>query len=138
MSKNLEGVVIERALVLMDKGWARGDWAVDVNGEEVAYWSKKAVAFCAAGSIYRAVLEVTGRRCIELGRSIEERIDYWMDNEGLMAINDSAGKAAAMKAMRGYLKAGPLPPRKTMWFCEDISYWKGAPKLAKLKQLEVL
>lgn len=87
MSKSIESTVLERAMKIMEAGWTQDNYAEDERGEYVPYWSKKAVAFCAVGAIYRATMEVTGRRNMRLARKFED------------------GWAAVRRVMRRRLKA---------------------------------
>lgn len=42
--------VLKRARKLVEKGWCKGPYATDKNGNEVDKYSKQAVCFCPAGA----------------------------------------------------------------------------------------
>ena len=61
MSNTLEHQVVARALALLRAGWVEGNWAVDAEGQSVAWYSNRATQFCAEGAIKRAVRDVLGQ-----------------------------------------------------------------------------
>jgi hypothetical protein len=53
-------MVMERAIELVESGWANGVWALNAKGEPCDWESRDAVAFCAVGAIMRATQELLG------------------------------------------------------------------------------
>ena len=106
MSKTIERQVLERALKIMESGWTQGHYAQNERGDPAAYWSKKAVSFCAVGAIYRATMEVTGRRNLRLALKFEEAIDRSLKSpfSCLLVLNDEEGWAAVRRVLRKRLK----------------------------------
>ncbi len=74
MSKPIEAQVLERALLLLNKGWVQDSFAEDKKGLEVSPLSKSAVSFCAVGAIRRAVFDVTGKKNPELVTAVERGV----------------------------------------------------------------
>ena len=95
MSKSIERMVIERALQIMKKGWCDYSWAKDAKGDRVAWYSPRAMSFCAEGAVRRAVRELAGKRNYKLAENILRRMP-----ENIMVLNDGEGKRAVMKLMR--------------------------------------
>jgi hypothetical protein len=51
-------MVIERAIELVESGWAKDVWTLDAEGQPCDWESRDAVAFCAVGAIMRATQEL--------------------------------------------------------------------------------
>lgn len=103
MRMSVERPVIERAIQLLERGWAMDAYAVDKAGRTVSYWSTHAERFCAAGAILRAVFDVMGRKDMRLSRSIETRINGPLYRRGtsLITLNDGDGdRKGVIRAMR--------------------------------------
>ena len=95
MSKSIEALVIERALQIMKRGWTNLTWAKDAEGNQVAWYSPRAVSFCAEGAVRLAVRELVGKGNHQLGETILRRMP-----NNVLVVNDGEGKRAVMKLMR--------------------------------------
>ena len=101
MSKNIDRMVMERAIKLVDAGWIQGCWARDANGRCVDWGAEDAVAFCAVGAIMRATRELLGSDIHPFIWSYR-RMSCLTNEEAadMMATNDVGTKEMTLEMMR--------------------------------------
>ena len=100
MSKTMDRMVWERAIALIEKGWAKYTYARDAKGNEVNMFDTSAVKFCAEGAVMRAARDVFGNDCLE--ERFFERFD---GDPSLVTMNDRGCKAAVLKLFRAHAEA---------------------------------
>jgi ketosteroid isomerase-like protein len=105
MSKSLNHMILERAIELVEAGWAQGVWAHDARGMPCDWQSDDAVAFCVVGAILRAHQELLGvsqDRVWPIGR-MPSLAGY--EAEEMMTKNDHGTQESTLAMLRDKLAA---------------------------------
>lgn len=80
--------ILKRARDLVGKGWIKGYWARDAEGDNVHYSSPAACQFCAEGAIDRAIFEVKPKNAVS-GQLARARFEYVFGGRSVIERNDS-------------------------------------------------
>jgi hypothetical protein len=104
MSKSLKRIAMERAIELVEAGWAQGFWAADKNGARIDWTSQDAVAFCAVGAILRATYDLIGQEREPLIWEVRHCAGLTSEEAAeMMANNDFGTKETTLQMMRDRL-----------------------------------